>query len=259
MFIIYLLIGLLTTMIGSMAGISGGVIMKPVLDMFGHFDLATIGVLSGGTVLAMSSMSILMAYKQGKSIEFKQGLLISLGSITGGTIGKEIFNQLLIHDQVAEHVGWIQSTILVFILVIIFLFMRYKDYITTLKLQNPLIVIGVGMVLGFSAAFLGIGGGPLNVAVLVLLFSMDVKKAALNSIFIIFFAQLSGILVVLFTTDLSSYDLSMLPFMLVGGVSGGLIGSRIRPYLSVKHVGILFNVLIISIIFINIYNIIQYL
>ena len=39
------------------------------------------------------------------------------------------------------------------------------------------------------SAFLGIGGGPINLAILSFCFSMDSKTAALNSLYIILFSQ----------------------------------------------------------------------
>ncbi|MCD8330303.1 MAG: sulfite exporter TauE/SafE family protein, partial [Lachnospiraceae bacterium] len=46
---------------------------------------------------------------------------------------------------------------------------------------------------GFLGAFLGIGGGPFNVAALTYFFSMDMKTAAQNSLYIIVFSQATGI------------------------------------------------------------------
>lgn len=258
MFILYLLIGLLATFFGSMAGLSGGVIIKPVLDFFGHYDLASIGVLSSVTVLAMSSVSLLSSKRHRHEIEKKQSLLIALGSIVGGTVGKSIFNSFLANENIVEVVGIIQSSMLIGILLLIFFFIKFRHRFKTFAIKNEFVIILVGLILGMTASFLGIGGGPLNVAILGWLFSMDTKRAALNSIFIIFFAQLSSVLVVLFTTNVSDYNLTMLPFMVLGGVSGGLLGSRVRIWLSVKQVELIFNTLMITIILINIFNMISF-
>src|SRR5699024_12696571 len=60
-----------------------------------------------------------------------------------------------------------------------------------------------------------------------LCFSMNAKESALNSIFIIFFSQLSALMLLMFTTGFGSLDLSMLLYMLPGGVRGGFVGSKI--------------------------------
>jgi hypothetical protein len=57
----------------------------------------------------------------------------------------------------------------------------------------------------------------------------------------------------------SSMDLSMLLFMVIGGISGGVIGSRLAKFLSIETVEKVFNVTIFLLILLNIYNFIQYM
>lgn len=54
---VYFLIALLATTAGAMTGMGGGVIIKPLLDLLGDYDAATIGVLSALTVFVMSLVS----------------------------------------------------------------------------------------------------------------------------------------------------------------------------------------------------------
>ena len=49
MMILYFGIGLLATIFGSLVGLGGGVVIKPVLDAIGTYDLTTIGILSSFT------------------------------------------------------------------------------------------------------------------------------------------------------------------------------------------------------------------
>ena len=55
---VYFLIALFATTAGAMTGMGGGVIIKPLLDLLGGYDTATIGVLSSLTVLIMSLVSV---------------------------------------------------------------------------------------------------------------------------------------------------------------------------------------------------------
>ena len=50
----YFIISLLASVAGAICGIGGGVIIKPTLDLFHLDSVATVSVLSGCTVLAMS-------------------------------------------------------------------------------------------------------------------------------------------------------------------------------------------------------------
>ena len=79
------------------------------------------------------------------------------------------------------------------------------------------------------SSFLGIGGGPINLLVLHYFFSMERKKAALNSLYIILFSQLCGFAVVLLNGSPVGGALPYLPAMAGAGIAGGLIGQHAAP------------------------------
>ena len=58
LYILYFLIAIGATTVGSLTGMGGGVIIKPLMDVLHHFDVETIGVLSSITVFSMSIVSI---------------------------------------------------------------------------------------------------------------------------------------------------------------------------------------------------------
>ncbi|MBM7542033.1 sulfite exporter TauE/SafE family protein [Amphibacillus cookii] len=259
MYLIYFLIGFIATVLGAAAGLGGGIIIKPVLDFWGQSSLELIGFLSAVTVFSMASVSLLRTKKRTIKIEKKQSLMIAFGSIAGGFIGKGLFTILVNHLLPTRIVGLIQSILLIGILLIIVLFIKFRLYVKTYQIKNKLVIFSVGLALGVISAFIGIGGGPLNVAILGWLFSMNTKQAAYHSIFIIFFSQLSAIIITLLTDDILLYDLSMLPVMVLGGIVGGIVGSRLSERLSSLHVEYIFNTVIIIIIVINLINIFQFI
>lgn len=256
--ILYFLIGLIASTFGALAGLGGGIIIKPVLDVIGDYDVVTIGILSTATVFSMSAISLLSSVRQDNQIKVKLSTLIALSSIVGGVSGKALFNYSVANIENQDLITLIQASIIASLMAMIFVFVRYKHVIKTYQLQNSVIIIGVGLALGILAAFLGIGGGPFNVAILYLLFSMRPKEAGLNSIFIIFFSQLSSIIYSARTTGFSQYDLSMLPYMIVGGVVGGMIGTRLVRKITERTVDKVFMIGIIIIILISLMNVGQY-
>lgn len=258
MSILYLFIGLLASVFGALAGLGGGVIIKPVLDLISHDDVATIGILSASTVFSMAFVSLISAMRRKVTIKVKLSLLIAISSIGGGVIGKYIFNLAVERMQSAELLTLIQASMLAVIMIMIYIFVKFKHHFNTYQLKNPVLIISSGLILGMLAAFLGIGGGPLNVALLTLLFSMNAKEASLNSIFIIFFSQLSSIVFTASTTGFSEFNLTMLPYMVAGGVLGGLFGSRLVIRLKNRTVDQIFLVGIVLIIGINLVNIVKY-
>lgn len=249
--ILYFFIVLAATTAGAIAGVGGGVIIKPALDALGHYNIETIGVLSSAAVLSMAIVSTARRFIQGLRIDLKI-VLLSVGAIAGGIAGKEIF-YLLVGSIDAGIIKILQSTLIALLMVIIL----FKNRIPRAHIKSLVVVFLTGLVLGMLASFLGIGGGPVNVAVLFLLFNMDIKKAAVGSIFIILMAQASKIVTISLTGGFTGYDLEMLWYMIPAGITGGLLGSWLHNRISEKAIHILFDVTVGIVIAICVFNIIR--
>ncbi|MFD1849341.1 TSUP family transporter [Oceanobacillus bengalensis] len=249
--------GFISSVIGAMAGLGGGTIIKPVLDFAGHYDLETIGILSASTVMAMSTMSLVLMKTTEEKVDFKVSLLIAAGSIIGGLIGKGVFNFYVVNLESADMIGIIQSGLLALLLIIIYVYFKLDRFVTSYKITNKVIIFSTGLLLGLLSAFLGIGGGPLNVAILALLFSMTGREAVINSTFIIFFSQFASLVLVTFTTSFQGIDLTMLPYMIIGGIAGGCAGNILLFRLSSKAIRSIFSLTILVIVLVNIYNLVK--
>lgn len=221
--IIYFLVALFSTILGSSAGLGGGIIIKPVLDSLGDYALPTINLLSSSTIFIMSIVTVFYQLKKKDKINPKNTIVVATGSVVGGIIGQKLMSFILSKDINIDLINNIQSIIIIILLISVFLYMRNKDNIKSYKINNILAIGLLGLFLGAISAFLGIGGGPINVAAFTILFSMIANEAARNSILVIFFSQGSKIISIAVTTGFSSYNLDMLPYMLVGGVLGGII------------------------------------
>ena len=252
--LIYFFIALGATTLGSMAGLGGGVIIKPILDLLGDYNLSTIGVLSSFTVFSMAIVSMIkqMCYKF--RIEARKTIFIGIGSIGGGLIGEKFIN-LILSLVIPTIVTIIQNSILAILLILIYIYMNNNDKFKSFHIENSLACISIGLLLGFIASFLSIGGGPINVCILTIFFSMDTKEASVNSIITILFSQASKLVTVAIASGFSNFDLSMLPFMIVGGVLGGLIGSKFNKIYSCETILKVFNAVLISLVILSFYNI----
>lgn len=249
--ILYFLIVLAATTAGAIAGVGGGVIIKPALDALGHYNLQTIGVLSSVAVLSMAIVATVRRFIQGFKIDIRI-VLLAIGAIAGGVAGKEVF-YLLVGSIDAGIVKIIQSALIAILMIIIL----FKNRIPKAHIKSLAAVFFTGLLLGLLASFLGIGGGPVNVAVLYLLFNMDIKKAAVGSIFIILMAQASKIVSISVTGGFGTYDLRMLWYMIPAGITGGLLGSWLHNKISEKAIHILFDITVGVVIAICIFNIIR--
>nr|WP_322168847.1 TSUP family transporter [Acutalibacter sp. M00118] len=108
------------------------------------------------------------------------------------------------------------------------------------------------------SAFLGIGGGPLNVALLFLFFSMEAKEAAKNSIFIILFSQAASLLSAIAQQNVPQFAWQHLLLMAVGGAGGALLGAALSKKMDNRAVERLLLCLMLVIIGINVYNVVTY-
>jgi len=257
--ILFFAICLLSCTAGSICGIGGGVIIKPVLDATGTMSVSSISFLSGCTVLSMALISVYKALKnQTVTIDLKRATYLAIGACIGGIAGKIVFDQIKAVTNNDNMVGLIQAVILVIITIGTIIYTLKKNQIKTLNLTNVAMSLLIGFILGLLSSFLGIGGGPINLVVLGFFFSMKTKESALCSVYIILFSQLSSFLQTILTHNIPSFQISTLVVMIAGGILGGLIGSNINKKISVKNVDKLFIILMIIIVFINFYNIYRF-
>lgn len=254
---IYLLITLVATTVGSLTGMGGGVIIKPAMDAIGEYDAATIGVLTAVTVLTMSVTSVIKQFRQKANVPWKSAILLACGSMTGGMIGQKSFDEAVRLCNANQYVLVIQNICLGILITLSFFYMLNKEKIQSKHISSMLAYLLAGIILGVFSSFLGIGGGPINVVILTYLFSMPTKSATVCSIITILFAQFSKLSLIALTVGFWNYDLSCLPFMIISAIAGGLIGSKLNKSLSEKNVEIAFNGVQIVVLVVCIWNIIR--
>ena len=256
--IIYAAVILLATTLGSFVGLGGGVIIKPVLDFIGAEPRMQVDFLSCVAVFTMSVVSTIKQIKNKVTFRKNIVLLIAVGSIAGGILGGKSMD-LLEGIAPSDTVRCIQAFVLASLLAFVCIYVA-KDR-KSFQVKNNVAICFVGLSLGFIASFLGIGGGPINVAVLTLFFSMNVKESAVYSVAIIFFSQLSK-LVTMFTAsgiEAYSHQWKTLLFILPAAILGGIIGSGLNRKSDDKIIRKVFTAVMIVLVALNIYNGINYL
>lgn len=258
MSILYFFISLLASTIGAISGIGGGVIIKPVLDATGTLSVSTISFLSGCTVLSMAIVSLLRNRKSGVKLDLKRTTYLGLGAAVGGLLGKYLFDLLKQTVGNEDKVGLVQAIALLLMTIGVFFYVTYKEKIKVYNIYNKLFCLIAGLALGLISSFLGIGGGPINIALLYFFFSMSPKTAALNSIYIILISQITSFVFTVGTNNVPTFSPFVLITMIVGGISGALLGSQIVKKLTQKQVDLFFRMLMLVIIAINVYNIVNF-
>lgn len=253
--LIYFLLAISATAVGSLSGMGGGVIIKPLMDALGGYDVQTIGVISSITVFIMAIVSVLKQMKSKMKIPFKTAIPLAVGSVAGGFIGQKSLD-FIIHALKANSITtMVQNVVLAVLILCVIIYMKNKHRIKGKNLDGVFTSLAVGVFLGFCSSFLGIGGGPINVALIIYLFSFDTKTATVCSLITILFAQISKLCTTALTTGFAVFDLSVVPFMAVGAVLGGLIGASLNKKCSEKNVEKAFNGVQILVLVITVFNI----
>lgn len=249
------LIALLSSAVGAICGIGGGVVIKPVMDMFRIDSVAAISFLSGCTVLSMSCYTVGRAMLAGEGrVDVKTGTPLALGAALGGLAGKALFTAVRDLFRQSDMVGAVQSACLAAITLGTLAYTLCKARIHTHRLTAPAACCAVGLALGICSSFLGIGGGPINLVVLYYFFSMDTRTAAANSLYIILFSQLASLLATLIAGTIPDLQLMMLVWMIAGGIGGGIIGRACSRRMDDRAVEKLFMGLMGVIIAISLFN-----
>ena len=174
MYIIFFLVAFCACVIGKICGMGGGVIIKPVLDAFGILSVSSINFLSGCTVIGMSCWSVARSAVQNESqIDLKVSTPLAIGAAAGGILGKTIYSAVAAGFPDPNTAGGVQAVLLLLATLATLVYTIRKDHSTSLHVKKPAFCLLIGLFLGMLGSFLGIGGGPFNMAVLFFFFSMS--------------------------------------------------------------------------------------
>ena len=252
--LILLLVGFLASVVGAICGIGGGVIIKPVLDSIGFAGADTIRFLSGLTVLCMSGYNMIKSFLAKEKMDLETITPLAFGAAIGGIAGKQLFNMIKSGSSNPSFVGGVQAASLGIATLLTLIYTLKSDQIETKHVKSKTACAVIGLVLGLMSSFMGIGGGPFNLAVLSFFFSMQTKEAAQSSLYIIMVSQIFSLLTTLVTKSVPSFKISWVVVMAASGIIGGIVGRKINRKLSAESVRKLFVAFMFVIIAISIYN-----
>ncbi|HCN75482.1 sulfite exporter TauE/SafE family protein [Pseudolactococcus plantarum] len=250
--ILYVIVIVLANTIGAISGMGGGVLIKPIFDLINVHSVSEISFYATLAVFTMSIVSTTRQIQSGQKANWRIVFWVATGAIMGGILGNITLEYSLNRFESEDKVQLMQIILTVITLLFAFCFTKY-DW-PTAKLMRCKWYLVCGLCLGFLASLLGIGGGPINVSLFMLMFSFKIKEATFYSICTIFFSQLAKLLTILFTTGVMQYDLSMLYYIIPAAMIGGIIGAKLTHLLSEDKVTLVFQSVVICVLVINCYN-----
>jgi len=187
--------------------------------------------------LAVFTMSVTMVIIRRKDVRanVKMGVAIpiAIGSIIGGFVGNLIFRS--VEGLGADALVTGQGLLTMLVMGMLLLHQVFKSKIKPLNWKNPIMFLVLGTLLGMIAAFLGIGGGPLNLSSLNFFAGIGLQSAAIYSVFIIMFTQganllrwgIQGIIGYYGVWGWPVVALYMIMAVIIGSTAGSLVGTSV--------------------------------
>ncbi|WP_372604072.1 sulfite exporter TauE/SafE family protein [Actibacterium sp.] len=267
---LFLLLGLggIVGILSGMFGVGGGFLITPLLFFIGVPP--AVAVATGANQIVASSVSGVLAHLQRKTVDLRMGSVLLIGGLIGSGFGIWLFNLLSRLGQVELLV----TLCYVVFLGIIGLLMlveglralrrvrsgapakrRQRGWIHALPLKIKFRASGlylsvippliVGAAVGVLAAIMGVGGGFIMIPAMIYLLNMPTKVVIGTSLFQIIFVTAFTTLMHAITNH--TVDLFLAVILLLGGVVGAQLGSRIGVKLKAEQLRILLALLVLSV------------
>ena len=227
---LYFILSLVTSTLGSLIGIGGGVILRPSLKLMGE-SAKSAAALSTFTVFIMAAISV-YKYNKSQKIDFKTGIKAGLFIVPGSYAGTFAI------AYVPE--SFINFTYL-FVLFVLICLMLFKNKIHKIEV-NYFFKLLISLVIGFCAGILGIGGGPFLIPLLIFIFHTEIKNIPGTSVFIVFISSLFSL--VQHMADRNIDYIKALP-LAAAAIIGSVIGTRLNRKIDGKTVINLYNIIMI--------------
>lgn len=245
--LILILIGLVSSIIGALVGLGGGVFIVPLLVFFGmemewiEGITPQIAVGTSSAVLIFIGLSAMLGYGRKSQVDYKNGRMFLVGIIPGALVGSYV-NRFFTIDDFYLYFGLFLifvSLTLIFRSRIkpfkIFQNEKYMQHFTDVDGTeytygfSPLVAILLTFVVGFCTGLFGIGGGALMTPIMFILLMMPPKIVVGTSMMIVFFAGLASAFGHMLQGNVHYYYLL---FLVPAAFIGARIGVNINQIIS---------------------------
>ena len=207
-----------SSLVLTMVGLGGGLIFSPLFILLA-FPVST-AVSASLFLNGVADLSAAITYFRKKMVDVQVGVPLIVASALAAPLGALTTSRVNIKIFTAILAG------VIFLASLRMLFSD-KTEAATEEVGTRRRVIGggaIGLVIGFMAGLLGIGGGVFIVPLLIYILRVPTKIAAATSIFIVVFSSFSGFIAHI---SISATDWKFILMAAVFSFAGGQLGSRI--------------------------------
>ena len=268
--LLLLFLSFVVGVLSGLFGVGGGFLMTPFLIFMGIPPAYAVPN-EVNNILA-TSVSGSLTYYFKNTLDYKMGSMIVVGGIFGTLIGITTFTYF---TEIGK-ISLIISLLYMYLLAIVGTLMiiegvkevddARKKIIIKKKLhqhnwlqglpfrmrfpksklyESALTPILLGLIVGFVAAMMGIGGAFLMVPAMIYIVGMPIKLIPGTSLFVTIF--ISAIVTVLHAFNYGSIDLTLVIPLILGSILGVQIGQKIGQYLDSSHLKTLFAMLLCTV------------
>jgi uncharacterized membrane protein YfcA len=262
-----LFLSLLVGVLSGLFGVGGGFLMTPFLIFMGIPPVYAVPNEVNNILATSVSGSLTHWFKN--TLDYKMGLMIVAGGTVGTLIGISTFTYF---DEIGK-ISVIISLLYMYLLAIVGTLMLIEglraatqkktvkkklhehNWLQGLPLrmrfpksrlyESALTPILLGLVVGFIAAMMGIGGAFLMVPAMIYIVGMPVKLIPGTSLFVTIF--ISAIVTVLHSFNYGSIDFFLVVPLILGSIVGVQLGQKLGQYLDGNQLKSLFALLLCSV------------
>ena len=268
--VLLLFLSLLVGVLSGLFGVGGGFLMTPFLIFMGIPPVYAVPNEVNNILATSVSGSLTHWFKN--TLDYKMGLMI----VAGGTIGTILGILTFSYFEGIGKISLIISLLYMYLLAIVGTLMLIeslresnrlsKKTVTKRKLhdhnwfqglplrmrfpksrlyESALTPILLGLIVGFIASMMGIGGAFLMVPAMIYIVGMPVKLIPGTSLFVTIF--ISAIVTVLHSFNYGSIDLYLVVPLILGSIVGVQLGQKLGQYIKATDLKSLFALLLCAV------------
>ncbi len=265
-----LFVSLIVGILSGLFGVGGGFLMTPFLIFMGIPPVYAVPNEVNNILATSVSGSLTHWYK--KTLDYKMGLMIVAGGVVGTVIGITTFTYFSEIGKISLIISLLYMYLLAIVGTLMLIeFIKEKNRLkskTNLKkklhdhnwlqglplrmrfhksklYESALTPILLGLLVGFVAAMMGIGGAFLMVPAMIYIVGMPVKLIPGTSLFVTIF--ISAIVTVLHAFNYGSIDLYLVFPLIIGSIVGVQLGQKVGQFLDSTELKSLFAMLLLCV------------
>ncbi len=265
-----LFVSLAVGVLSGLFGVGGGFLMTPFLIFMGIPPVYAVPNEVNNILATSVSGSLTHWYKQ--TLDYKMGLMIVSGGVAGTILGIMTFT---FFSEIGK-ISIIISLLYMYLLAIVGTLMLIDGYREKNQMKKKILIkqklhdhnwfqglpfrmrfpksklyesaftpILLGLIVGFVAAMMGIGGAFLMVPAMIYIVGMPVKLIPGTSLFVTIF--ISAIVTILHAFNYGSIDLFLVIPLILGSIVGVQLGQKVGQFLDSTELKSLFAMLLVCV------------